>query len=198
MPIRFSTWSGILPPVLLIAIHLSAMITLALSAALGIQLSAAPIDPDWIANGTARLWSTGHFLFYSITVPFLSVLHATFDLIAICTQRLHMVYTLTASALFLCGWAVQVGFWTQCDIPENLDTTDMCMQSFIQRDPRGGYDLLGINEGLATSKVAFGFIVLFLYAAYLIVVAVALSKQRKRKHGAATPPDQDGFELGKD
>ncbi|KAL8917128.1 MAG: hypothetical protein Q9208_008134 [Pyrenodesmia sp. 3 TL-2023] len=137
------------------------------------------------------------FLFYSVTVPFLSVFHATFDLMAFSIGRLHPRYALAASTLFLCGWAVQLGFWTQCDLPENLDTATTCMQTYIRRNPRGGPDLLGISEGLARSKVAFGFLVLVLYAAYLSVAAAAVHKQRKQGPVAVSRPNGDEYELSK-
>ncbi|KAL8739630.1 MAG: hypothetical protein Q9184_008580, partial [Pyrenodesmia sp. 2 TL-2023] len=137
-----------------------------------------------------------HLLFYSATLPFLSAFHATFDLMAFSIDHLHPRYALTASALFLGGWAVQLGFWTQCDLPENLDTATTCMQTYIQRNPRGGPDLLGISEGLARSKVALGFVAVLLYIIYVAVAAAAVHTERKQAVVAASRrPNENEYEM---
>ncbi|KAI4170976.1 MAG: hypothetical protein LQ346_008799 [Caloplaca aetnensis] len=50
---------------------------------------------------------------------------------------------------------------------------------------------------LARSKVAFGFVVLVLYAAYLSVAAAAVHTQRKQGPVAASRPNGDEYELNK-
>jgi len=96
-------------------------------------------------------------------MPFISLLHSALHLILHFTALLHPIYALASSLLLLCGWAVQVGFWAQCDLVANLEnaTPDTCYQSYIQINPNGGY-LEGINIGLTNAKLAFGIIALIL------------------------------------
>lgn len=104
-----------------------------------------------------------YFVFYSGTMPFLTILHTALDLFLYFVAMLNPVYALIGSVVFLCGWAVQVGFWAQCDLPAGLEnaTPGTCYQSHVQKDPKGG-DLQGISTGLNNAKVAFGFMVLVL------------------------------------
>ena len=94
-------------------------------------------------------------------MPFLSILHAGLDLGLYASGHLHPIYALTGSLICLCGWGVQAGFWTQCDLPSNLETAaeGQCYQSYVQKGPKNG-DLVDVPTSLANAKVAFGFLVL--------------------------------------
>lgn len=77
---------------------------------------------------------------------------------------LNPVYALIGSLIFFIGWAVQVGFWTQCDITVNMEVNggrDTCYQFWIEKDANNG-DLVGVPVTLANAKVAFGFMVFFM------------------------------------
>ena len=96
-------------------------------------------------------------------MPFLGILHAALDLGLYISNLLHPVYALTGSLIFLVGWGVQAGFWTQCDLTSSLETAPpgQCYQSYIQKQPTNG-NLVGISTGLTDAKVGFGFLVLIM------------------------------------
>lgn len=101
------------------------------------------------------------FVFYSATTPVLTIIHAALDLILYLMALLHPVYALIGSVIFVCGWAIQVAFWAQCDIPASLEigTSYPRYQDNIQRDGKGS--LVGISATLAQAKVAFAFVTFF-------------------------------------
>ena len=104
------------------------------------------------------------FVFYSGTMPFLTLLHASLDLVLHFLALLNPLYALTGSLAFLTGWAVQLGFWTQCDITSNMNVNGgrgTCYQFFVEKTRDNG-DLVGVPVGLANAKVAFGYMLLVL------------------------------------
>lgn len=96
-------------------------------------------------------------------MPFFSILHATLDLGLYIGGRLPSIYALAGSLVLLCGWGVQVGFWTQCDVQASRETgaPGQCYQFYIQQDPKNG-KLVGVSESLANAKVGFGWLVLIM------------------------------------
>lgn len=97
-------------------------------------------------------------------MPVLTILQSAADLILFFTIGLNPVFALTVSILFLCGWAVQVSFWADCDISGSwtLSAYGTCYQSNLQPVPPGGFAVVGVTTGLGNTKVAFGFFLLVL------------------------------------
>lgn len=95
-------------------------------------------------------------------MPLLTMLHVATDLTLTVLGLLHPIYALAGSVTLVCGWAVQVGFWTECDLPANLENSaGSCYQSQLQKDSRTG-DPTGVSTALANAKVAFAFLTFFL------------------------------------
>jgi len=92
----------------------------------------------------------------------LSILHAALDLTLHLATIANPIYALVGSFIFVCGWAVQMVFWTQGDIPASLDigTTYLRYQDDIERDAKG--DFMGVSSELGGMKVTSGFLTLFL------------------------------------
>jgi len=96
-------------------------------------------------------------------MPLLTILQSATDLILHFTIGLNQIYALTVSLIFLCGWAIQVGFWAGCDISANWyeSAEGTCYQSNLQQTGRGG-GLVGISDSLGNAKDAFGILLLVL------------------------------------
>jgi hypothetical protein len=90
-------------------------------------------------------------------MPLLTIFQSATDLILYFTVGLNQIYALTVAVIFLCGWAIQIGFWANCDISGNWfeSAEGNCYQSNLQQYSDGDA-LLGIANGLGNAKVAFG------------------------------------------
>lgn len=99
-----------------------------------------------------------YFVFYSAIVPFLTIIHAILNIALYLMSVLQPFHALVGAVCYLCGWAIQVGFWTQCDLPDNLETGgSLCYQTLLSSK-----GLKEVTPGLGTAKVALGFVLLFL------------------------------------
>ena len=97
-------------------------------------------------------------------MPLLSLLYSTIDCALYFSGRLHTTHALVGSTIFVVGWAVQVGFWTQCDLTTMMEVNgplDVCYQFYIEKDSSNG-EMVGVSNALANAKVAFAYLVLFL------------------------------------
>ena len=54
-------------------------------------------------------------------MPLLTIIHMIIDLALHLFVALNPLWALVGSVPFTVGWAVQVGFWTQCDIASALE-----------------------------------------------------------------------------
>ena len=116
--------------------------------------------PNFHFLAHSEILAIRYFVFYSGTLPLLGAFHAIVDLTLHVLGLLQPTYALIGSLLFLCGWATQVGFWTQCDLTSSLETSgsETCYQMYVE--DLGGNGVL--PSGLAGAKVAFGWIVVIL------------------------------------
>lgn len=103
---------------------------------------------------------TRYFILYSGTTPLLTILHSVIDLILYFTLRLHPIYALTISLIFLAGWATQIVFWASCDL-DGAWYEHSCYQMNLQRTPQGG-DIIGVSTPLGDAKVTFAIFMLCL------------------------------------
>lgn len=103
-----------------------------------------------------------YFVVYSVTTPMLSIIHAALDLTLHLATLANPIYALVGSIIFVCGWAVQMMFWTQGDVPVwfEIGTEYTRYQDVIEKDARG--DLEGVSSELGGVKVTSAFLTLFL------------------------------------
>ncbi len=92
----------------------------------------------------------------------ISIVHAALDLTLHLATLATPIYALVGSAIFVCGWAAQMGFWVEGDIPENLEfgTAYNRYQNDLERDAMGNF--VGISAELGGMKVTSGFVTFFL------------------------------------
>ena len=57
-----------------------------------------------------------HVIFYSGTLALLTIIHSILDLCLYAAKILHPIYALIGSLHFICGWVVQVSWWTTCEL----------------------------------------------------------------------------------
>jgi len=103
-----------------------------------------------------------YFVFYSVTSPLISILHAALDLTLHLATLADPIYVLVGSVIFVCGWAAQMAFWTEGDLPDSLEigTSYNRYQDDLKRDARN--DFVGVSSELGGMKVTAGYITFFL------------------------------------
>ena len=103
------------------------------------------------------------FIFYSITTPLISILHASLDLALHLMTLARPTYGLIGSIFFICGWAAQIAFWTNGDNPAMIELTVTPYaryQDDIDKDTHR--NLIGVSRNLAHSKMASTSLILVL------------------------------------
>ena len=107
-----------------------------------------------------------YFVFYPATMPAINLPLALLDLILFWKMRLRPAYALTEAILLLCGWAVQVAIWTQCELPAGIGYLgeQSCYQQRLSGSATGDYngEPEGIPMGLTHAKATFGYLCLML------------------------------------
>ena len=147
-----------------------------------------------LMNQTCRF-----MIFYSATMPFLSVLHAFIDLLLRCLSMFSPIYALIASVVFICGWLTQWSIWVNCEASTLGLEYGNCPQKRLQyldrnegqqrkRDSYKGPPPVGIDGAKSDARIAFGFLVIVSYLVVMAWAAVKIHRTRiERKRGGALP-----------
>ena len=121
-------------------------------------------------------------IFYTCTLPFLSVLHTCTDAILMLWSKLNPLYSLIASVFFVCGWYTQVAFWMTCEASSPDGLVDASC-------PQHVFYYTSVSMQTVGARLAFGFIVPILYLIYLAVSASLVHRQRKDRKASLVKQD---------
>lgn len=215
-------WSGSLRflPVILTAILLFSVVTFALSIAHWQDMEKTPGDAYIIRNYTKKRPSSAlvdipssslascilrevktkkltrhlsHLFFYSCTVPFISIVHSSVDLLLYLRLNLAPTYALVGSVVMFLVWLVQLTFLMQCEVVgiSDIGISKFCPNYGLESE---WYDPLG---PVLSTFTAFGFLLSVGYIVYLSCAATAVSRAKKeRMAGDGLPRKEElGHEL---
>ena len=138
-------------------------------------------------------------IFYSVTMPFLTILHALTDLVLTYLSMFTPLYVLIASAIFVCGWLTQWSFWANCEASSLGLEYGKCPQERLQypnRQREGatyeGPPPIGIDGAKSNARMAFGFLVIVSYLVIMTWAAVKVHRKRmERNRGGAIMPTKE-------
>jgi hypothetical protein len=127
-------------------------------------------------------------IFYSATMPFLSIIHSIADLGLSQTKRLSPVYVVTASSIFFVGWLTQWTIWMDCEVTGIGFGNDSsaCFQRDLDHIEPGLIPTKS-SEAVVNARAGVGFLVLFLYGSYMVCAALALHKNRQFRKLSSMP-----------
>lgn len=120
-------------------------------------------------------------LFYTLTVPGLSMAHVFFELImhhhtpSHLTLRRTYILFLTTSSLLLAGWLASLPLWMYCELPSLNGGTKN--QTACPAQVRGHF-MYGIHE-VSIARAAVGWLVAVLYATHIALLAMGFKAQRR-------------------
>ena len=149
---------------------------------------------------TSVLSNNSKLIFYSATMPLLSVLWAVLSLFIVIRRTMHPISALITSIILFIGWVNQVAFWYTCE------------PSYVWASPKDfcpTYDLTEYQiaywniSGLGTGKNSLGVLVIIFLAAFIALASIAVSTCRKGSPPGYTfsmhPGPRDGgeaYEMG--
>jgi hypothetical protein len=120
-------------------------------------------------------------LFYTLTVPGLSILHNAFELIMhhntprLLTLRSIYITFLATSSLLVCGWITNLAFWMHCELPifnQNIPGQRICPAQVR------GHFMYGIHE-VSITRIVVGWTIVLVYMIHVVLLALGYRVQRR-------------------
>jgi hypothetical protein len=134
-------------------------------------------------------------MFYTVTVPLLSMFHIAFELIThhntprLLSLRKVYIALITASVLLICGWVVSLSFWMHCELP--VFNKNKIGQGVCPVQTRGHF-MYGIHE-VSITRLATGWAVVAMYMVHVLFLGLGYKAQKRiwRIVGSTTTKDVD-------
>jgi hypothetical protein len=120
-------------------------------------------------------------MFYTVTVPVLSMLHLAFELIMHHNTPRHLslrkvyIALISASTLLICGWVVSLSFWMHCELP--VFNKNKLGQGVCPAQTRGHF-MYGIHE-VSITRIAIGWAVVAMYMIHVLFLGLGYKAQKR-------------------
>ncbi|KAJ9609915.1 hypothetical protein H2200_006244 [Cladophialophora chaetospira] len=141
----------------------------------------ASIAADTKSSSSSKGESEVALLFYTLTLPGLSLIHNVFELIMhhntpqCLSLRSIYITLLTTSYLLLCGWITTISFWMHCELP--IFNTNKAGQGVCPIQVRGHF-MYGIHEA-SIARIVVGWIVVLMYIAHVVLLGLGYDAQKR-------------------
>lgn len=120
-------------------------------------------------------------LFYTLTVPGLSILHVFFELIMhhntpqYLTLRGMYITLLTTLSLLICGWITTISFWMHCELP--IFNQNKAGQAVCPVQTRGHF-MFGIHE-VSIARIAVAWAIVAMYIGHVVLLGLGFKVQKR-------------------
>jgi hypothetical protein len=120
-------------------------------------------------------------LFYTLTVPGLSIVHNLFELIMhhqtpeYMSRRSIYIAFLTTSSSLICGWITTLAFWMHCELP--IFNQNKAGQGVCPIQVRGHF-MYGIHE-VSIARIAVGWVIVLTYMGHVVLLGLGYKAQKR-------------------
>lgn len=120
-------------------------------------------------------------LFYTLTLPSLSILHLFLELIMhhntpqYLRKRAMYIALLATLCLLICGWITTISFWMHCELP--VFNQSKAGQAVCPVQTRGHF-MFGIHE-VSIARIAVGWIIVSMYMGHVVLLGMGYKSQKR-------------------